>query len=223
MAKNTSLLLIALAAVVGIALGYLLGATPNSAAGKTSESLNTELLRQMVREEISTALREHEVRLGAVASTPATSNQAGSGAANVGLRTPSWELLLGDLEQAIQRINSAVSALDKRSSSSVPDQLKLAQSGLYPQNSRRVRDFCKRWEEDPEDEEIKRKELMFLTPTDILQRFGEPNDITLEIGSLYWEYKREWDVADGDTYWWYMDLTFTGGAVMDVSCSWYEG
>jgi hypothetical protein len=222
LAKNASLLFIALAAVVGIALGYLLGATPNSGAGKTSESLDTELLRQMVREEIGAALREHEIKQGAVALTP-TSNQAGNGAANVGSRTPSWELLLGDLEQAIQRINSAVSALDKKSTVSVPDQLKLARSGLYPQNSRRVRDFCKRWEQDEEEEEVKRKELMFLTTTEILQRFGEPNDITLEVGTLYWEYKREWDVADGETYWWYMDLTFTGGAVMDVSCSWYEG
>jgi Arc/MetJ-type ribon-helix-helix transcriptional regulator len=211
--------------IAGTTLAGLIGFLLGSGQGEASQgrsSIDVELLRQMIREELA----ETRVVQNAEPRDPSTMQAAKPWSSTAGgasiQRSPSWDVPLEDLEKAIERLNRAVTAMQSHGVVPLSSQVQMAQSGRYPQKSTVIRAYCRRWENDERDEEIKRKELLFLSPTEVLERFGEPNNIELEVGSLYWEYEYMREDEDGITYGWDMYLTFTDGAVMDASCSFYD-
>lgn len=222
MSKLYPPLLVICAALIGLLLGYLLGSGPTSAVSIKANGVREEVLRQLVREEVDAAV---DPLISAIRNGGGPVPRGSSGAAvplNSDARTPSLDVPIEDLEKAIERLNRAVATMQKQSTAPLSSQVQLAKSGLYPQKSDVVRSFCRRWENDDRDEEIKRKELLFLSPLEILERFGQPNAIELEVGSLYWEYSYNRETPEGMTIGWDMYLVFTDGAVMDASCSFYD-
>lgn len=208
--------------VLGFVFGYLAGSGPPTNRVTISPTVQSKLTSEMVRDEIDAALELLLADLRRGQGAPASGGSGQAIALPADGRTPAWDVPLEDIEKAIERLNRAVTAMQSHGAVPLSSQVQLAQSGKYPQKSTVVRAFCRRWENDERDEEIKRKELLFLSPVEVLERFGEPNNIELEVGSLYWEYSYMREDADGMTTGWDMYLTFTDGAVMDASCSFYD-
>lgn len=206
---------------LGFVFGYLAGSGEPLNRVSISPTVQSKLTREMVRSEIDDALRQHLVGWGS-GSQAANSGGGQAVPAESAGRTPSLELPVKDLERAIADIHAAVAALGSKATPNMQGQLALARSGQYPQRKSVVRQFCRRWVDDERDDEIKRKELLFMSPLEVLQRFGEPNIIELEVGSVYWEYSHYTESDDGMTLGWDMSLYFTEGAVMDASCDFYD-
>jgi len=207
---------------LGFIFGYLAGSGPPTNRVTISPTVQSKLTSEMVRDEIDAALELLLADLRNGRGAPASSSTGAAIPIHSDARTPAWDMPLEDLEKAIERLNRAVTAMQSHGVVPLSSQVQMAQSGRYPQKSAVVRAFCRRWEKDERDEEIKLKELLFLSPIEVLERFGEPNNIELEVGSLFWEYEYIREDDDGTTYGWDMYLVFTDGAVMDASCSFYD-
>ena len=54
----------------------------------------------------------------------------------------------------------------------------------------------------------------------MLERFGRPDEIEVEVGSVWWYYYQEIEHADGVTEVWSVDLSFYDGALVDFSGYW---
>jgi len=225
MGKSSQLWLVSLALLLAFVCGFLLGGERGVAkpAWGVEQSPSLEDFRLMLRDEMrELALADAQGGRGSPIS--GTQVRASEPSAKSG-RTPSWEALIQRLDAAAERLEQAAARAEEGSKPTIADQVALARAGTYPQNAFAIKQYCRRLEAAEEEDEWERisAELKFQTPTQVLQRFGEPSEINLDVGTMYWEYRVSVEISPDEDYYWELDITFTDGAVMEFESDYFEG
>jgi hypothetical protein len=223
MGKSSQFLMVGLAIMLAFASGLLLGGGMETAGSTNTVDryLSAEDMRAILHDELR-GLRLAETD----AVTQGTSRSAESLAATHGTssgRTPSWDALIQRINAAAERLERAAALAERGAKPTVADQVALARAGTFPQNTYAIKEYCNRLENAEEDDWDKvYGEIMFLAPNQILARFGEPTEITLEVGSMLWDYRSSFSTDLDEKYYWELSITFTDGAVMDVEVDYYD-
>ena len=212
------------------AVGFLLG----SGSGSTSDNSDTATLLAR-QEELIRLLRDQPAGRSTTAPSPARPSSALAADPNAGsgegMRLPSLDPWLARIEESVRALEAAAERAAATAPVSTTEIVRRAADPNLPRNDRELKRFIREYEtvemtEHKTNEEYEdawrnlKGKYRYQTMEKILERFGRPDEIEVEVGSVWWYYYQEIEHADGFTEVWSVDLSFYDGALVDFSGYW---
>jgi hypothetical protein len=212
--------------LVGVGLGFIFGYLAGSGAPTNrvtiSPTVQSKLTSEMVRDEIDAALEVYlaqELRTGNPTTSSGSMAEVQIGSSG---RTPNWAEPLEQIDQAVARLDDAISSLERKSGPSLKSQILMALSGDYPTQ---LEEFVRVVQEielqtREQGRSTTRESLLYLSPVEVLRRFGEPHEMDLRDDRLEWEYETtEWVSPEGERFYIELQFEFVAGMAADVGWS----
>lgn len=211
------------------AVGYLLGSSQSQGglpADQNEVLAHQEELIRLLRDRV-TDERGPAPPQGSGPSLAQVDRPNRGGAETV--RLPSLDPWLQRIDDAVRRLEAAAERAADTAPVSTTEMVRRAADPNLPRNDRELKRFIERVEAAESGDDYDRDwgalqtEFRYQNMEQILERFGRPDDIEVDVGTVYWYYSEEYELPSGDWASWSVDFSFYDGALVDFSGYWDRG
>ena len=203
------------------AVGFLLGSGQSSSDHPAAD--HSQVLTN--QEELIRLLREWQGGSRGPAPPPSHGPSLArvDGPGSDGVRLPSLDPWLQRIDDAVRRLEAAADRAAKTAPVSTTEVVRRASDPNLPRNDRALKHFIARIEAAEtgdnydRDWEALQAEYRYQSMEQVLESFGRPDDIEVEVGTVCWYYYHEYELPSGNSASWGVDFSFYDGALIDFS------